>query len=60
MINILTIYKFNFPFLFNKFEEVKYKAIVSDMKQLLLYNDIFISNNIEKNKIYEINEFVFS
>jgi len=41
MRNILTIYKFNFPFLYNIFEEVKYKAIVSDLKQLLLYDDIF-------------------
>ena len=53
MKNILTVYKFNFPFLFNNFEEMKYKAIVSDLKQLLLYNEIFKSTSQKNKKWYE-------
>jgi hypothetical protein len=50
MKNILTIYKFNFPFLFNSFEKTKYKAIVSDLKQLLLYDEIYEDVIIEEAK----------
>jgi len=59
MKNILTIYKFNFPFLYNNFEEVKYKAIVSDLKQLLLYDGSFEKISIKNSKSSEVLDIKF-
>jgi hypothetical protein len=43
MNNILTIYKFNFPFYDISFENIKAREIISDLKRLFQYNDILIS-----------------
>jgi len=40
MKNILTIYKFSFPFIKNKYEEVLFNSIFSDINELLLYEEI--------------------
>jgi hypothetical protein len=44
MKNILTIYKFNFPFYEPTFEYIKSREIIADLKKLFQYNDINISD----------------
>lgn len=49
MKNILTIYKFNFPFFDNIYERMKARSIISDMKELFLYYDVkFIKEETKK------------
>lgn len=47
MINILNIYKFSFPFIKNKYEEVLFNSIFNDIKELLTYEET-LENIIEK------------
>ena len=57
MKNIISIYKFNFPFLLNSFEEAKYSAIISDLHHLLLYNEVLLDIKKTTQDKYESIEF---
>lgn len=43
MQKLLTIYKFNFPFIIEEFEEIKYDSILEDLEKLFLYEEEFKS-----------------
>ena len=53
MINFLNIYKFNFPFLENKYEEVLFNSIFTDLEELFLYEELLESIDRVSNVKYE-------
>lgn len=53
MKNILTIYKFNFPFLVEELERAKYDSICDDIRERLMYLDLFISKKVKDSFNYE-------
>lgn len=59
MKNILTIYKFNFPFFEPSFEHIKCREIISDLKRLFQYNEISISDEKKINWDYIITNIKF-
>lgn len=59
MQNILTIYKFNFPFLDEEFEKAKYNSICDDIKDELMYLELYLSKEINNNKNYETHNIKF-
>jgi hypothetical protein len=60
MNNILTIYKFNFPFYDISFENIKAREIISDLKRLFQYNDILISATKEVKWDYIYTNIIFT
>jgi 3-deoxy-D-arabino-heptulosonate 7-phosphate (DAHP) synthase class II len=59
MKNILTIYKFNFPFLKDEHEKAKYSSICDDIKDELIYLELYLSKEIKNNKNYETHNIKF-
>ena len=59
MKNILTVYKFNFPFFDSIYEKTKCEAIILDINQLLIYENISISVVTEQKKDYLISSIKF-
>lgn len=59
MKNILTIYKFNFPFYEPSFEYIKCREIISDLKRLFQYHEINISEDKKINWDYILTNIKF-
>ncbi len=59
MKNILSVYKFNFPFISPKNEKTKYKTVLEEIRKLLVYEKIFIWKEKYKRDGYEIVVFNF-
>ncbi len=46
MQKIISFYRFRFPFFSNNYEKTVYKAIINDIIEMLLYQEVYISKQI--------------